>query len=511
MKQRLFLIVILAILAGCSGSYATLKSSDQNYCAAVEMPDPGTLSMHLAPLRDRMRSQTGVMSLEEGETSMISRGWFTELAEKTIDIQYFIFSADNVGLIAVDYFLRAAERGVKVRLLVDDITVKAEARLLLAIDAHPNVEIRIFNPVANVGKTFPQKLRNAMNDFRGFNHRMHNKTFVVDGQVVITGGRNLALDYFDFGHEFNYRDRDVLLIGAAAVATQQSFDEFWNSRFSVPVSRLVKVPESKIRAEETWNDIHQYACNPKNYWPAVREKIVRKPETFLRMQEFGDIVWADHVAFISDVPEKNDERSGLGGGGITTSELIRLVEQATSSLEIQSPYLITTELSHDLFRRAIARGVSIRILTNSLASTDNLEAFSGYYRVRDELLNIGVEIYEFRPDADIRRTVMTSPLQEALDYKPIFGLHSKSMVVDGQIAMIGTFNLDPRSANLNTECITVIYNTTVAERLQKVMEIDRAPGNAWRTTLDWNPDKKASRGDRFGVWWRSKIFPKSVL
>lgn len=511
MRIQLSFLFFLLVLVGCSGTKTTLKRADRNYCAAIDMPNPGTLSMHLDPLREKMRSQTGVMSLEEGETSMIARGWFTELAEKSIDIQYFIFSADNVGLIAVDYFLRAAERGVKVRLLIDDITMKAEARQLLAIDAHPNIQIRIFNPVSNLGKTFPQKLGNALTDFRGFNHRMHNKTFVVDGQVVITGGRNLALDYFDFGHKFNYRDRDVLLIGAAAVATQRSFDEFWDSRFSVPVDRLLDLPESKIRAEETWNDIHQYACNPKNYWPQVREKIVRMPDTFIQMQESGDLVWSEHVNFISDVPEKNDGQSGLGGGGITTNELIRLVEQATSSIEIQTPYLVTTELSQQLFRNAVARGVQIRILTNSLAATDNLEAFSGYQRDRETLLRTGIEIYEFRPDAEIRRTVLTSPLQDTLDYKPIIGLHSKSMVVDGRIAMIGTFNLDPRSANLNTECITVIYDATVAGRLQQVMEIDRAPENAWRTTMRWNPDKKAKFGDRFGVWWRKYLIPKSVL
>ncbi len=511
MKQLSNLLLILAILAGCSGSKTVYAPINEDFCSAIHMPDPGKLSMFLDPLREKMQSQTGVMSLEEGDMSMITRGWFTETAEKSIDIQYFIFSADNVGLIAVDYFLRAAERGVKVRLLIDDITLKAEARQLVAIDAHPNIEIRIFNPVANVGKTFPQKLGNALTNFRGFNHRMHNKTFVVDGQVVITGGRNLAIEYFDYSHEYNFRDRDVLLIGAAAPSVQQSFDEFWESRFSVPVTQLVDIPASKVRAEETWHYLHQYACNPRNYWPQVREKIIKMPQTFERIQASGDLIWTENVVFISDVPEKNKETSGLGGGGIVTDELIRLVEQATSTIEIQTPYLVTTELSWELFRRAAARGVKIRILTNSLASTDNLLAFSGYKRDRETLLKTGIEIYEFKPDAAVRFAIMNSALQETIAHKPIFAIHSKSMVVDGRIAMIGTFNLDPRSANLNTECITVIYDETVAERLQQVMEIDRAPENAWRTTLNWNPDQKASRRDRFGVWWQSKVVPKSVL
>jgi phosphatidylserine/phosphatidylglycerophosphate/cardiolipin synthase-like enzyme len=235
------------------------------------------------------------------------------------------------------------------------------------------------------------------------------------------------------------------------------------------------------------------------------------PETFEQIQASGDLVWSDNVVFISDLPEKNQETSGLGGGGIVTEELIRLVEQATSTIEIQTPYLVTTELSWDLFRRATARGVKIRILTNSLASTDNLMAFSGYQRDRETLLKTGIEIYEFKPDAAVRYAIMTSALQETIEYKPIFAIHSKSMVVDGRIAMIGTFNLDPRSANLNTECITVIYDETVAMRLQQVMEIDRAPENAWRATTEWNPDKNASRRDRFAVWWKKFVIPKSVL
>ena len=136
--------------------------------------------------------------------------------------------------------------------------------------------------------------------------------------------------------------------------------------------------------------------------------------------------------------------------------LIKLVKNAKTSLDIQTPYLITTELSRNLFRDAVKRGVRIRILTNSLASTDNLEAFNGYQRDRKALLETGVEIYEFKPDAEERFKIMTGELQSKLDFKPIFGLHSKSMVVDNETTVIGTFNLDPRSANLNTECLAII-------------------------------------------------------
>ncbi|MFT4668044.1 MAG: putative cardiolipin synthase [Polaribacter sp.] len=159
--------------------------------------------------------------------------------------------------------------------------------------------------------------------------------------------------------------------------------------------------------------------------------------------------------------------------------MIALVKQAQQSIEIQTPYLITTELSRGLFKVAIDRGVKIRILTNSLASTNNLDAFNGYQRNRKDLLKTGVEIFEFRPDAAERYRIMTRDLQEQLDFIPTFGFHAKSMVVDGKITVIGTFNLDPRSANLNTECVTVIHSEKVTAKVLEGMEEEFKPRNSW--------------------------------
>jgi phosphatidylserine/phosphatidylglycerophosphate/cardiolipin synthase-like enzyme len=200
----------------------------------------------------------------------------------------------------------------------------------------------------------------------------------------------------------------------------------------------------------------------------------------------------------------------MKGGGESTDALIQLINSANESIYIQSPYLITTELSQKLFKEVVARGVAVKILTNSLASTDNLEAFSGYKRDRDKLLNTGVEIYEFKPDAAIRFEVMTGALQKQVDFTPIFGLHAKSMVIDKTIAVIGTFNLDPRSANLNTECVVIIHDNNIAENLFHTMERDLKPENAWQTTLDFNPDSEAGWVKECKVWFRG-IVPKSVL
>ena len=184
--------------------------------------------------------------------------------------------------------------------------------------------------------------------------------------------------------------------------------------------------------------------------------------------------------------------------------------RAKKSIDIQSPYLITTEVSQQLFLAAIQRGVSVNILTNSLSSTDNLEAFSGYQRERETLLGIGINIYEFKPDAAIRFKIMTGALQKEMNFTPIFGLHAKSMVIDQEIAVIGTFNLDPRSANLNTECIAVIYDSKIAGNLYNAMQEDIKPENAWNTTLTYNPDKEAGWLKRTKVWFRG-VVPKSIL
>ena len=488
----------------------TLTNEQVDFCATIHRNDDVSLSGELAPFSDLMASQTGVYVLEDGGGSLVTRAWMTEYAEETIDIQYFIFSTDNVGLIACDYLVRAADRGVNVRILVDDIMVDADAEDILTLDAHPNISIKVYNPGMNLGKNIISKVKKLTTDFRSANQRMHNKTFIVDNKVAITGGRNVADEYFDYDHEYNFRDRDVLLMGKVTRDITSSFNDFWNDKISVKVREVVQSKNEIKYSDTLFHPLHQYACNPENFWPQIREQIQSLPQTFNLIRSSDALVWLDSVDFVSDDVGKNQEAKGLGGGGKTTDELIELVKQAKHSIDIQSPYLITTELSRQLFKDAVERGVEIRILTNSLASTDNLEAFNGYQRDRKALLLTGVKIYEFKPDAEIRREVMTGRLQKQLDYTPIFGLHSKTMVVDGRITVIGTFNLDPRSANLNTECLAIIHSQKVSDQVMTGIEEEFKAGNAWETTLKVNPDSLVNRTKRLKVWTR-KVVPKGIL
>jgi putative cardiolipin synthase len=447
----------------------------------------------------RMESQTGVYILEKGEEALIGRAWLTKHAARSIDVQYFIWSTDNIGILAAEQLLSAAERGISVRVIVDDFIIDAEDRTLLLLAAHPNVQIRIYNPKFVVGVGAWDKLKNTVTQFRGVNQRMHDKTAIFDGVAGITGGRNMAAEYFDFNHEFNFRDRDVLLLGSAVRDMQNHFNEFWESEFAIPVAKIFEDEGAEISSEDVARrsaELHAYADDPANFEPEIHEAIDATPQHFPALMQA--MVWND-VQFISDVPGKNDGKSGLRGGGRSTNQLIDAVKAAKKSVLIQSPYLILPEGGIELFAQLVKQGVKIRISTNSLASTDNIPAFAGYSSQRSDLLDAGVEIYEFNPNPAIRDQLIERYPRLA-EYGPIFSLHAKSMVIDDETIFIGTFNLDPRSTNLNTEVGVLIDNKELAHQLSASIERDIRPENSWHTTADFNPDAQVGIGKRSQVW-----------
>lgn len=506
------LIVLTLFLSHCKSEDKGPLDNDMetDFCDSIHRNDSLSLSGQLADLDTLIQTKTAAYVLEDGASAMITRAWLSSYAEKTIDIQYFIFSMDNVGLIASDYLVRAADRGVKVRILVDDIMVDAPVEYILSLAAHKNIDIKIYNPGVNLGKNLWGKLKSFGGDFAKANQRMHNKTFIVDNKVVITGGRNIADSYFDYSHRYNYRDRDILLLGKGTAAISTSFTQFWESKLSQDVKKVAKESDKPFADTIAFTQLHQYACNPENFWPQVRERIKNLPQVFEQVKNSGALIWTDSIEFVSDIPGKNNASDKMRGGGLTTDRLFDLVRSAKSSIEIQTPYLITTPASLKLFKEAVDRGVKVRILTNSLASTDNVEAFSGYQRSRKKLLKTGVRIFEFRPDAAERNKIMTGALQKKLNYKPIFGLHAKSMVLDKKTTVIGTFNLDPRSANLNTECFVIVHNKQLTDSVLVGMEKEFLPENSWETTLKSNPDKKVKYSKRLKSLTR-RLIPKEIL
>jgi putative cardiolipin synthase len=433
--------------------------------------------------------KTGVYVLDDPQEALLARAWLVERAERSVEVQYFIWSTDNIGILAAEALLRAADRGVQVRVLVDDLMIDAPDKSLLALARHPWIDIRIYNPKTSVGVPLTTRVLNMVTDFRAVNQRMHDKTLIVDGKVGITGGRNMATEYFDYNQRYNFRDRDVALLGAAVGAMRANFEAFWSSPLAARVEDLydglglmqknVKVTDAEV--QRIYRDLGEYARAPENFAPEVRRAIATTPESFPRVA--AALVWTG-VDFIHDRPGKNDGTAGLAGGGDSSAALERLLASARKEVVIQSPYLVLSERALELFRSLRARGVAVRINTNSLASTDNLPAFSGYRQQRRRLLAMGIAIYEYRPDARVQQQMMQQRVVTPRGPQPVFSLHAKTMVIDGSIVFVGTYNLDPRSENLNSEVGAVIHDAAVARAVQTAIEIDMAPGNSWDAARD---------------------------
>ncbi len=446
---------------------------------------------------------TGTLVLDKGQDSLLARAWLADHAKRSIEVQYFIWSSDNIGILASEALLRAAKRGVRVRVIVDDLLMDAPDKTLLALALHPNIDIRIYNPVHSVGVPWKTRLLNLLSDFRGANQRMHDKTFIVDGELAITGGRNMADEYFDFDHEYNFRDRDVLVLGPTVGSMRTSFERFWASELTAPVEVLydgfgllrenVKVSDKEV--QDIYRFMHAYAASTENFEDEIRKMIDAMPARFPELA--ANIKWGE-VRFISDEPGKNSGQSGLAGGGLSTKALAQLVEQAREEVLIQSPYLVLSDEAIALFARACSRGVKVRISTNSLASTDNIQAFSGYRNQREELLELGLEIHEYKPDPQIQKQIMQR-YEVMKEQAPIFALHAKTLVVDQSTVFIGTYNLDPRSENLNTEVGVVIHDPDQATFVRNSILTDISAENSWNAKDE--PDQFAGFFKRIRVWF----------
>lgn len=485
---------------------------------------------HIDELQQKYAEKTGIYILEKGEDALISRAWLADNAKRTIDVQYFIWSSDNIGTLAAASLLRAAQRNVHIRVIIDDLLLDAPNEALFALAAHPNIDIRIYNPNINVGTSMLGKLINATVDFRGINQRMHNKVFIVDQHAVITGGRNMADEYFDFDHAYNFRDRDVLLFGEAVRSVTASFSDYWESELVIPIEQLIDNPfltYHESTAFENWEDsevdsrppdrlhseqlekekilevyryLKDYESDESNFDTEMRSKIRDLDNQFHSITQ--NMSWVS-ARFISDMPGKNDSFFSLGGGSRLTDSLVEAVNSANESITIQSPYLVMSWDAWKLLSNAVKRGVTVRISTNSLSSTDNLPAYSGYARQRNRLLNSGFDIYEFKPDAKIRADIINRyPKIKHKD--PIFALHAKSMVIDGKTGFIGSFNFDPRSENLNTETGIFFEDEQLARQLEEAIEVDMHPDNSWNVKEDGHSHDTS-------IYKRTKVFFLKLL
>jgi putative cardiolipin synthase len=496
--KRAFYLVALFFF-GCYFPIAAL---------AIFPPDSSSIYKSLRLQEENLKHNTGIMLLEYGEGSLITRLWLLTEAKHSIDIQYFSFARNLTGLIACDYLVRAADRGVKVRLLVDELSGKMNSREIKILDRHENIEVRVYNAGIRVGRA-DKKLKYLIRNRRRLTRRMHNKTFTIDGQAAIIGGRNISDEYFDFDGKFNFRDRDVLLLGKTAKDVEKSFMDFWNSPLTVACSELVGGTNKKFSIDALFAKLHEFKSDTARFSKRIRERVDSFPLSFKKCISTGDFQFANSVSFVSDIPGKNEDRKNRNGG-ICDDTIVSLIKKAKSSIDVQTPYFITTDEARSLLKETVDRGVRVKVLTNSMASIDNLIAFSPYKRDRKRNFKTGIDLYEFRPDAAERFTIMSAERQAEFHYDPVIGLHSKSLIIDDHISVIGSYNLTPRSVNLNSECVVVIRSKQISDKLSEYFHEEFLPRNSWHVTKIFNPDKKASLKRKIKVFF-GHLVPKKAL
>jgi cardiolipin synthase C len=474
---RLVLIVLMTVVGGCAVQPIVLEDVPRTPSYATIEPASTSLGREIAQAAVSNEPGSGFYVLDRGEEALLWRGALTERAERTIDAQYYIWSEDNVGTIAAERLLRAADRGVRVRVLVDDLSISTDPRFLAMLNAHPQIEIRIYNPTGVVGRKYLPKLFAFATDFKRMNRRMHNKALIVDGAVAVIGGRNIADEYYDMNREYNFRDRDLFAVGPIVGQIERGFDQYWNSIWAVPVEAYVRTDFSEAERGAYYARLHAYASDPNNFPDRFNEALNGVHECLHDLRAM--LVWGE-ARVIYDIPGKNEDPGRMNAFGEMGRELTAAVADAKLEVLAETPYLAMMPGTFAVLRHLHERGVHVGILTNSLASTDEPFAFSRYAMQRDELLDLGVELHELMPRPHYLQEIVTR--LPHMQQPTRLALHAKTMVIDRHIVFIGSFNMDPRSTHLNTEMGVLVDSGELAAEIAKAIERDMDPRNSWSVT-----------------------------
>ncbi len=423
--------------------------------------------------------KSGVALIPTGEWGFRARTGLANAAEKTLDLQYYIWEVDTAGVILAERIVQAADRGVRVRILIDHVTTKDTDYKFARMHHHPNIEIRVFNPFANRGFRSLEFLFS----FDRLNHRMHNKAFIVDNAIAIVGGRNIGDNYFGIDTAANFRDLDLAVVGPVVQDVSGSFDTYWNSEFAVPINVIIDDPMTGEEFQQRKAKLYRWVDDVENFpYPIdTTSEIV-----FAKLEEVrDDFIWATARALYDD-PDKleTDEEE-------VADHLIELGQEKEHEVMIEAAYVIPGPAGVERTRRNKQRGIRQRLFTNSLATNDVAAAHAGYARYRRELIENGLEVYELRPDAQSikKNWSLLAGTSKA-------SLHTKAFVVDRELVAIGSFNVDPRSIALNTEIVILVQSRDLAEQVLEYMEAGIQPENSYRVILEPDP----TTGDERLVW-----------
>jgi putative cardiolipin synthase len=449
-------------------------------CASIDWDAPKTHttvlarapSPHLASALDAHPEESGFLLLIDGIEAFGARLLMAERAQASIDAQYYFILDDVTGHVFFRDLLRAADRGVRVRLLLDDIATQGYDPGLAALDSHPHFEVRIFNPFTrSKGRLF-----SGVSEFRRVNRRMHNKSFTVDGTATVIGGRNIGAEYFAARDDMNFGDLNVLGFGPVARDAGLAFDDYWNSEAAVPISVLVAPPDhaegalAKLRKalEKSFATL-----DGTQYRAAVESTILKQVEL-----EPDMLQWAP-ARVVYDAPEKSrtDSEADAAVADQLRAPLRKAIDEANEELLVISPYFVPLESGVAGLCALPERGVRTAVVTNSLASTDVSAVHAGYAPYRKDLLECGVELYEMRPDRRV------SGAQRGGVGMSRSSLHAKSFVIDRRRLFVGSFNWDPRSVGINTEMGVLLDSVSLAKSVAETLE-SKIPHDAYEVVME---------------------------
>ena len=528
MKWLLLIAVVIALLgAGALWSWGHFARRAMGAPTTALPPQAAQtqLDQWIAPVLALHPGVTGAALLGNNLDAFAARAYTARMAARSLDVQYYLWHDDLTGRALKDELLQAAERGVRVRMLIDDMNGVGLDKSLLAMDAHPNLEVRLFNPARNRDTTMGRALEMGLR-FVSFNRRMHNKGWIADNRVALVGGRNIGDEYFDAA-EVNFHDADLLMVGHGVAQTSAIFDEFWNSNAVIPIAAMHREKTAQVddllAAREAWR---QGIANSV-YAAAVQKQLAKAGAVFAADQ----LHWVRDLRVLSDPPAKAGPiEPDRAPEHWLMFDVLKSIFSAEKDIRLISPYFVPGNTGALLFSGMAVRGVEVSVLTNSLAANDVPAVHAGYQRYRKPLLASGVRLWELKPGD--RNPAAPAGKEDGEQVKStVLGssgasLHTKAFVVDQQRAFIGSFNFDPRSASLNTEMGVLFDDPALAQAVVDMFNDAKQAHTSYRVNLaadggliwsdpekntNWTREPEASWGKRLLAWGLSLLPIESQL
>jgi len=467
------IVLALVLFSGCA-ALSPQANYERKVSYAIQKFEQTALNQATAQAAAAYPGLSGFRLIDEGVDGFVARARYARRAAQTVDVQYFIAQADNSGSLLIGILLDAADRGVRVRVLLDDYHGTLSDEMIELLDNHPNVEVRLFNPFSQRGSISLARTFELLFNLGHLSRRMHNKLFIVDNSIAVIGGRNLGDEYFNGESEYEFDDLDVFAVGPVVRQASESFDVYWNSDLAVPFGALVDVRLSSSEIERRRGDLvarNRRTLDSSDFMRRVRASTMDAETEGGVMPE---LIWAKGEVLF-DPPDKILQ-DPLEAKSQIRQRLRELRENLQHELLVLTPYYVPGPRGVEMADGLRERGVRLGIVTNSLAATDVPAVHSGYQRYRQALLQSGVELYEVKPNEKSRSRRFASSASLA-------ALHAKTSVFDRKVVFIGSMNIDPRSSRLNTEVGVLIESAELAARVAEMWEQLASPAGSYRLEL----------------------------